>query len=106
MPDIVVYKRSPFLNSIDKSVIRGIEEVGLHFCREESGWSPGTRCDDASRSVAAYLSRRCFGYRAKAVTEALGYRSHGSIHSAIARVESGGSKLKKTTDLLAKQLHY
>jgi hypothetical protein len=88
------------------SLERIIAEVGRHFGQEQTGWSPGTRSDDASRAVAAYLARRRFGYRAKAVAEALGYRSHGSIHSAIARVESSGSKLKKITDLLARQLHY
>jgi REP element-mobilizing transposase RayT len=88
------------------SLERIIEEVGRHFGREGSGWSPGTRCDNASRAVAAYLARRCFGYGARAVAEALGYRSHGSIHSAIARIESGGSGVKKTTQLLARQLHY
>jgi REP element-mobilizing transposase RayT len=81
------------------SLERIIEEVGRHFGREQSGWSAGTRSDDASRAVAAYLARRRFGYPAGTVASALGYRSHGSIHSAIARVECGGARLRPNDDI-------
>ena len=44
--------------------------------------------------MAAYLARRRFGYAAAEVAHALGYRSHGSVRNALARVESGGQKLQ------------
>jgi REP element-mobilizing transposase RayT len=63
--------------------------VGAYFGREGGCWGEGTRSDDASRAVAAYLARRRFGYSAGEVAAALGYRSHGSVRNAVARVEAG-----------------
>ena len=39
------------------------------------------------------------------VEEKLGYRGHGGVHGAVARVEAGNDKLKKTVEKLARKLH-
>jgi putative transposase len=70
-----------------------------HFGRLVDSWAEGTRSDDASRAVAAYLARRRFGYAACEVAEALRYRSHGSVRNALARVESDAS-LARTAEKL------
>jgi len=36
--------------------------VAEHFGQDAAAWAPGTRSDDAARAVAAYLTRRKFGY--------------------------------------------
>jgi hypothetical protein len=43
--------------------------------------------------VAAYVARRRFGYSACAVAEALGYRSHGSVRSALVRADDATTLL-------------
>jgi REP element-mobilizing transposase RayT len=65
--------------------------VASQFGRAADSWAEGTRSDDASRAVAAYLARRRFGYSAREVAEALGYRSHGSVRNALLRVEDAKS---------------
>ena len=50
----------------------------------------GTRSDDASCVVAAYVARRRFGNGASEAA-ALGYRSHGGGHNALLRVNAVGS---------------
>jgi hypothetical protein len=62
--------------------------VAGHFGRDPHDWAEGMRSDDASRVVAAYLARRRFGYSAREVADALGYRSHGSVRNALLRVEA------------------
>ncbi len=62
------------------------------------------RVDDGSRAVAAQLARRLFGYRASEVAAALGYRGHGGVHTAVARVETGSPQLRQTAERLAKHL--
>ncbi len=57
-----------------------------------------------TRAVAAYLARRCFGYPVKHVAEALGYRSHGGVRGALARVEAGGDALNRTVSKLVAEL--
>jgi len=78
--------------------------VAAHFGHDLSAWQPGRRVDDASRAVAAYLAQRRFGYTAREVAAAIGYRGHGGVHSAVARVETGSNKLKKTAEKLARKL--
>ena len=60
--------------------------------------------DDASRAVAAYLTRRHFGYAAVEVAAALGYRGHGGVHSVLACVETSSEKLKETIEKLVRKL--
>ncbi len=45
------------------------EAVGAHFGVDTSRWAPGRREDNASRAVAAYLARRCFGHPAAKVAD-------------------------------------
>jgi hypothetical protein len=56
-----------------------------------------------SRAVAAYLARRCFGYRSKDVAAALGYSSAGGVGQAICRVEAARSRIGRTVQELARR---
>jgi len=71
------------------------EAVAEHFGTDRSRWQTGRRCDDAGRAVAAYLARRHYAYPASQVAAALGYRGHGGVHNAVARVESSANALRK-----------
>jgi len=73
-----------------------------HFGQESAASTPGRRCDDLGRAVAAYVARRYFGCSARRVAETLGYRSHGGVCGALVRVQAGGESLQRTiTKLLA-----
>ncbi len=61
--------------------------------------------EDASRSIAAYVARRRFGYRATEVALALGYRSPSSVTRAVARVKSSMSRLQETVAALEAELY-
>ena len=67
-------------------------------------WSRGTRYDDASRAVAAYLARRRFGYRASIVAAALGYRGPSGVSHAIKRIEHASQDLQKKTARIERAL--
>jgi hypothetical protein len=97
LPQLASLKPRPPLEKI-------VETVASHFGYEASVWQPGRRVDDASRAVAAYLARRRFGYAAKQVAAALGYRGHGGVHSAVVRVENGSEELKETVAKLIREL--
>ncbi len=86
------------------ALARIVEEVADHFGHDPRGW--GRRVDDASRALAAYLARRRFGYPAREVALALGYRGHGGVSSAVARIESAGLALLRTVEELARKLHH
>ena len=86
-------------------LLRIVEEVASHFGHDPADWRCGRRVDDASRALAAYLARRHFGYSAGQVAAALGYRSHGGVSNAIARIESAGPALQQTAQDLARKLH-
>ena len=86
-------------------LLRIVEEVANHFGHAPADWRRGRRVDDASRALAAYLARRRFGYSASQVAAALGYRSHGGVSNAIARIESAGPDIKRTAEQLARKLH-
>ncbi|HUT91486.1 MAG TPA: transposase [Thermoguttaceae bacterium] len=60
VPDMKRLQSRPPLDEV-------LQAVAAHFGYEEPPWSRGRRSDDASRSVAAYLGGRRFGYAAKAV---------------------------------------
>jgi len=81
-----------------------VETVAGHFGQDMTIWRSGRRVDDAGRAVAAYLARRHFGYRAKEVAAVLGYRSHGGVHNAVARVEAAEDALKSTAQRLVLEL--
>ena len=98
LPELAPLKPRPALEKI-------AETAAAHFGQDASLWQPGRRVDDASRAVAAYLARRHFGYAAADVAAALGYRGHGGVHNAVARVEAGNDKLKKTVEKLSRKLH-
>jgi hypothetical protein len=72
--------------------------AGEHFDRDPADWSRETRSYDASRTVAAYLVRRRFGYRARAVVIALGYGSGSAVSHAIRRVENGPAELRRSVE--------
>ena len=97
LPELAPLKPRPALEEI-------AETVAAHFGHDRGLWQPGRRVDDASRAAAAYLARRHFGYAAAAVAAVLGYRGHGGVHSAVARLEAGNDKLKKTVEKLARKL--
>ena len=81
-----------------------VRVVAEHFGVDATCWSPGRRSDDASRAVAAYLARHRFGHPAGEVAEALGYLSGSSVTRAVARVESGTEKLRRTATKLERSL--
>ena len=98
IPQLEQIRSRPSLDEI-------VRVVGKHFGQDPALWLPGRRSDDASRAVAAYLARRSFGYPAGEVAEALGYRSVSSITRAVARVESGSQRLRRTVARLERDLH-
>ena len=87
------------------ALARIVQEVAAHFGHDLPDWGRGRRVDDASRALAAYLARRRFGYPAREVALALGYRGHGGVSSAVARIESAGPALRRTADDLAHKLN-
>ena len=86
------------------SMERIIAVVAEQFGCPQSRWRPGSRNNDASRAVAAYLARRKYGYPATAVAGALGYRRHSSVGTAVRRIEASGEELKKTLAALERKL--
>jgi putative transposase len=81
-----------------------IKVVADHFGHDPADWQQGRRVDNASRAMAAYLARRRFGYSAREVAVALGYRGHGGVSSAVSRIESGGPQLHRTLEKLTRKL--
>ena len=70
-----------------------VQAVAARFGLAAEGWAGGSRSDDASRAVAAYLGRRQYAYAATEVARALGYRGHSSVNAALARVASSNRQL-------------
>ncbi|MBL7218882.1 MAG: transposase [Phycisphaerae bacterium] len=83
---------------------RIIALVAEQFGHDPADWCAGKRVNDASRALAAYLARRCFGYSGNQVAAALGYRGHGGVVNAIARIESGGLAIKQTAKEIEREL--
>ena len=77
------------------SLDRIVGGVARHFGCDAERWSPGRRSDDAARALAAYLARSCFGYRAAAVAQRLGYRGPSSVSHAVRRIERAPGRLRK-----------
>ncbi len=82
-----------------------VATVSQHFGHDASHWKPGKRNDDASRAVAAYLARRRFHYSAREVADALGYRSHGGVRNALARIDNADRRLRRSVEVLYQDLH-
>jgi REP element-mobilizing transposase RayT len=97
LPELGQLRRRPSLRRI-------VEEVAQQFGHDPDDWQQGRRIDDASRALAAYLARRHFGYSAQDVAAALGYRGHGGVSSAVARIESAAAVIRRTAELLAARL--
>ena len=91
------FRRRPSLAQI-------VKVVAQHFGADPGAWRVGTRHNDQSRAIAAYLARRDYLYGAKEIAEVLGYRSHGSVRSAVLRLEKSDNRyrtdLKKLRSLL------
>jgi REP element-mobilizing transposase RayT len=97
MPQLKTLRRRPSLAKI-------AAVVAAHFGSDPTHWTVGRRSDDISRAVAAYLGRH-FGHSAGEVAKALGYRSHGSVRNALARVESAGREIQNTLTKLETKCH-
>lgn len=83
---------------------RIVSAVAAHYGCAADEWSSGRRSDGIARAVAAYLARRRFGYPMAAIAKALGYRGHGSVGTAVSRVETAGSSLCEALASLEEQL--
>ena len=59
------------------------------------GWLPGTRSDALRRAAAACLARRRFAYPMVAIAKALGFKGHGGVRTAVARVEAARKRLSR-----------
>jgi hypothetical protein len=97
VPELGGLASKPSLETIRETVA---EEFGV----EVTDWTKGRRSDDVSRAVAAYLARRCFGYRSKDVAAALGYSSAGGVGQAIGRVDAARSRIGRIVQELARRL--
>ena len=75
------------------------------FGADPAKWRPGTRVDNASRAVAAYLARREYGFRAVDIATYLGYsRSSSSVAQAVARVTSRFGHLQRRVNRIKRDL--
>ncbi len=70
----------------------------------DTPWPLGSRADDASRAITAYLARRRYGYPAKTVAATLGYAHPSSVSHAVHRIEAGSAKLQETAKRLEQRL--
>lgn len=75
--------------------------VAAHFGTDPERWSPGRRCDDLARAVAAYLARSLTAAPSRRVASALGYRNPSSITRACRRVEAAATRPPLATHLRA-----
>ncbi len=82
-----------------------MEVVSEHFGHKAENWRAGRRVDNASRALAAYLARRRLGCSARQAAVALGYRGHGGVCSAVARIESSALAFRRTVGELVRRLH-
>jgi putative transposase len=83
---------------------RTIAAVAEAFHADASRWIRGRRDDAIARSAAAWLARCRFGYPAKTVAEALGYRGASSVTQALRRVEQQMKRIAPTLATLARKL--
>ncbi len=83
---------------------RIIAAVGEAFDADASRWVRGRRDDAIARSAAAWLARCRFGYPAKTVAEALGYRGASSVSQAVRRVEHEMKRIGPALERLERRL--
>ena len=81
-----------------------VKAVRTQFKMRNAKWRSGSRSEDASRAVAAYLARHRFGYPAKVVAHVLGYAQASSVAHALRRVRSASPALRRTVRQIEKQL--
>ena len=97
VPQLAKLRQRPSLERIADVVAR-------HFGVRSERWVAGTRSDDVSRAVGAWLARREFGYAAGLVATAFGYRGHSSVAAALGRVERDNDSLRSSIATLLKNL--
>ncbi len=74
------------------------------FGVDAAKWRPGTRVDNASRAVAAYLARREYGYPAVDIAKYLGYSRSSSVAQAVARVTISLGHLQRKLNRITRDL--
>ncbi len=67
-------------------------------------WRQGSRSDNGSRAVIAFVSRRRYGYPCKEIAEILGYTSVSSISRSVRHVEANMDKYEERLGLLERKL--
>ena len=97
LPETRLFRSRPSLERI-------LEAVADHFGCEPPPWTAGRRSDGASRAAAAQLARRRFGYPAKSVAAALGYRDASGVSHAIHRIEAATDDLHRSLARLERSL--
>ena len=75
------------------------EEAAEALGVDSSAWAEGTRHDDASRALAAYVLRRELGYPRGEVADALGYGSGSAVTMGERRVRGTKRLLKEARAL-------
>lgn len=97
LPELKQLRPCPSLEHILGAVAR-------YFRCRVADWKSGSRTDDASRAMAAYLARVCFGYSATSIAAALGYNGPSSVSHAVRRIQNGPKTLLQTAAELEKQI--
>jgi len=94
--------RVALANATDHAVARGNERPAIVADEaDRDRWSPGRRCDNIARAVAAYLGRTLARLPAGGVAAALGYRDPSSVSTACRRVEARLRQSRLPNDLAA-----
>ena len=76
-----------------------VAAVAAHFGTDPTHWSPGRRCDEISRAVAAYLARSTTGAPAHQIAGELGYRNISSVSRAYRRAEAALGEPRLAADV-------
>lgn len=77
-----------------KKIVDAVCDV---FKVDAKSWKSGTRSDDLSRAVAAFVARRTYGYKTGEIAGSLGYSGSSGVTQAVKRVES---RVKEIADKL------
>jgi len=97
VPQLDRIQSKPELDKIVKMVL-------AEFGHPDRSWPVGSRADDVSRAMAAYLARRRCGYSATAIAGRLGYAHPSSVSHALRRIESGPAALGRIVKRLERKL--
>jgi len=79
--------------------------VARHLGEQPEAWTPGTRSDGIGRQLAAYISRRVYGYSATQIAAALGYSNASSVSHAVRKIEHGKPAWLTLANRLTKELN-